>query len=144
MLSLSRKLIQTEKNEIVLLLLCLLFFSVTTSKPKKPDASGKDSDSRASTPSKEVQPVEKSSTNLNTSSTSRSRAPKPASATSTASTPTQEQSSTRELKRGASERDSRDEGLKYVLLTPTKFNLNWNFNFSLNFKRMKNKIFVFY
>lgn len=91
--------------------------AVPATKPKKPDASGKDSDSRASTPSKEVTPaVEKpSATNLNTSSsTSRSRAPKPASATSVTSTPNAEQNAPRELKRGASERDSRDEGPKYV------------------------------
>lgn len=87
---------------------------VTATKAKKPEsnAAGKDSDSRASTPSKEVTPVDKSATNLNTSSTSRGRAPKPASTTSTTSTPNQEQNTSREMKRGGSERDSRDEGPK--------------------------------
>lgn len=83
-------------------------------KPKKPEnATGRDSDSRASTPSKELPPAEKSTPNLNTSSTSRGRAPKPATAASAASTPGQEQNTSREIKRGAPERDSRDEGPKY-------------------------------
>lgn len=71
----------------------------------------KDSDSRASTPSKEVAQIEKSS-NLNTSTTSsgRGRAPKQATSTSVSNTPNPEQNaSTREIKRGASERDSREE-----------------------------------
>lgn len=89
---------------------------VTASKPKKPDstAAGKDGDSRASTPSKEVTPAEKSTPNLNTSSTSRGRAPKPASTAAAVSTPNQEQNTSREMKRGGSERDSREEGPKYV------------------------------
>lgn len=81
-------------------------------KPKKPDAntSTKDGDSRASTPSKEVAQIEKSS-NLNTSTSSgRGRAPKQATSTSVSNTPNPEQNtSTRELKRGTSERDSREE-----------------------------------
>lgn len=90
--------------------------SVTAPKPKKPDsnAAGKDSDSRASTPSKEVTPAEKSAPTLNTSSTSRGRAPKPATTASATATPNQDQITPRENKRGAAERDSRDEGPKYV------------------------------
>ncbi|XP_031636058.1 nuA4 complex subunit EAF3 homolog isoform X2 [Contarinia nasturtii] len=61
------------------------------SKQKKPDASGKDSDSDASTPWKEVTAADQSlSTFSNTPSTSRCRdAPKPASATSVTGTPNQ-------------------------------------------------------
>lgn len=94
------------------------------SKPKKPDTltTSKDSDSRASTPSKEVTPVEKTTPAMNTStSTSRGRAPKSSTASSAASTPSQEQNTTREMKRGAPERDSRDEGPKYVFCLPFFF-----------------------
>lgn len=108
-------------NNFYTFLLPLLRYSVPASKPKKPDTNtaGKDSDSRASTPSKELTPADKSTPNLNTSSTSRSRAPKPASATlaTGTGTPNQEQNTSRELKRGGSERDSRDEGPKYVLIS---------------------------
>lgn len=98
----------------------LFYCAVPASKPKKPDTLtvSKDSDSRASTPSKEVTPVEKTTPASNTStSSSRGRAPKSSTASSAASIPNQEQNTTRELKRGAperAERDSRDEGPKYV------------------------------
>lgn len=54
--------------------------------------------------------IEKSS-NLNTSTSSgRGRAPKQATSTSVSNTPNSEQNtSTREIKRGTSERDSREE-----------------------------------
>lgn len=103
------------KNKKLNFFLCGKYFnssihSVTGTKPKKPDAnaSSKDSDSRASTPSKELAQIEKSATNLNTSNTSsRGRAPKQS--TSVSNTPNPEQNTSREIKRGASERDSRDE-----------------------------------
>lgn len=115
-----------------------LYCAVPASKPKKPDTltASKDSDSRASTPSKEVTPVEKTTPALNTStSSSRGRAPKSSTASSAASTPSnQEQNTTtRELKRGAPERDSRDEGPKYVYHFISVFfklaYINW-FNFA--------------
>lgn len=86
-------------------------YLATGAKPKKPETNtaAKDSDSRASTPSKEVAQIEKSS-NLNTSTSSRGRAPKQATSTSVSNTPNPEQNtSTREMKRGGSERDSREE-----------------------------------
>lgn len=100
---------------------------VTASKPKKPESNtaGKDSDSRASTPSKEVTPGDKSLTNSNGSSTSRGRIPKQSSAVFALGTPNLDQNTTRELKRGAVERDSRDEGPKYVSRVKIFNSINW-------------------
>lgn len=89
----------------------VICFSAGVAKPKKPEGStsSKDTDSRASTPSKEVSKDERLSTSgLNTStSLSRSRSNKPAVVTSAV-----EASNNKDSSKVTIEKDAKDEGPK--------------------------------